>query len=65
MEAIISTLWSLQFWFAFALGATFGLALGALLYMARGNTEEDQKPYDPIPGDIPTVDIGDFLRRHK
>ena len=66
MDAIISALWSLQFWFSFALGATFGLALGALLCMARSNTEEAPKPYDDdIPGDIPTVDIGDFLRRHK
>ena len=64
MDAIISALWSLQFWFAFALGATLGLAISALLVMGRSNTEAPE-PFDDIPGDIPTVNIGDFLRRHK
>jgi len=64
MDAIISALWSLQFWFAFALGTVFGIAISALLVMGRSNTE-DPEPFEDIPGDIPTVDIGDFLRRHK
>jgi len=63
MDAVVSALWSLQFWFTFALGATFGLVLGSLLAMGRRNTE-DSDPAEFL-GDVPRVDVGDFLRRYK
>ena len=49
MESIISALWSLQFWFAFALGATFGLALGALFASAQPAPPPSSPAAAPLP----------------